>query len=211
MAFRRRRFYRRFRRRNFRNRKVTIPVKKYVKSQLAKNIEYKYRTLIFGTQPVVVAGNVYPLTNIPQGLLDTNRIGDVIKLKALTFRCEMIGHSLFNYIRMIIFQWKSLNALPPAVTAVLNGISPTYLTQPKVDNRPNYQILYDRTFKMDPDNPSIVLNSKARLKYAKRDLIFNAGSATQGTNLIYLLLISDGIGSTNPDFKGEFNFWYTDS
>lgn len=211
MAFRRRRFYRRFRRRNFRTSKVTKPVKRYVKSQLAKNIEYKYNTYYFGPSSIPNNGVVYNMISIAQGMGDTQRIGDTIKLKTITFKYSVTNADTYNITRLIIFQWKMNNSYPPTFTNVLNGTSPTVYSQYNVDNRQNFQVLYDRSHTTDADDPIKIVRGRINCKYAKKELTFYAGSASNGNQLIYALAISDSSASSHPLIEGEFNFWYTDA
>lgn len=207
-------FYKRkakFRRRYRRKRKVGKTVKRFVKAQINKNLEYKYHTAYYNPSSIPNNGTVTALINISQGLLDIERVGDEIKLRTITFRYTVTVADNHNFLRFIIFQFKTSNVFPPSVSSVLNGTSPTHLSQYNVDNRSNYQVLYDRTHVMDTDDPAKIITGRVNMKYCKRKLQFIAGSPTQGTNMIYALAISDSSAAPNPSIIGEINFWYTDA
>lgn len=212
--------FRRFRKRPFRKtgnryrKKVPRPVVSFVKKQINKNLEYKYHTHYYNLSTAAGGvpnnGVVTRLIDITQGTLDTERIGDQIKLRTITFRCVATVADSHNYIRFILFQMKTPNNVGPSVGWVLNGSAPTYLSQYSVDNRPNYQILYDRTIRLDADDPSKVVIGRANMKYCKRKIQFQASSDKLGSNFIYALAISDSSAPTHPTIWGEINFWYTD-
>lgn len=210
MVIRKRRY---LKKRFFRKKKNYVPksYKRYVAKAINKKAEFKYHTAYYNPSSIPNNGTVTNLTNIPQGLLDTERVGDQIRLATITFRYVVQLGDNFNFLRVIFFQFKNNNALPPSVSAILNGTSPTYLSQYSVDNNQTYQILYDRTHRLDTDDPAKVIIGKCNMKYCKRKLQFTAGSATVGTGMIYALAISDSSASPHPSVTGEINFWYTDS
>lgn len=193
--------------------KTTVPrtFKKFVKTQINKNLEYKYRTAYYNPGGIPNNGTVTSLINISQGLLDTERVGDEIKLRTITFRYLVQIADSSNVLRIIIFQLKQQNTFAPSVASVLNGTSPTYLSQYNVDNRSNYQVLYDRTHITDYNAPVRIVTGRVNMKYCKRKIQFIAGSPTNGTNMIYALAISDSSASPHPGVTGEINFWYTDA
>lgn len=210
--------FRRFRRRPFRKtgnryrKKVPRPIVSFVKKQINKNLEYKYHTAYYAVSGGVPNnGAVTALIDIKQGVLDTDRIGDEIKMRTITFRYVVTVADSHNYVRFILFQMKSPNNVGPGVTYVLNGSAPTYLSQYSVDNRSNFNILYDRTTSVDADDPAKVVIGKANMKYCKRKMQFQAGSNILGTNMIYALAISDSSSTSHPSITGEINFWYTDA
>lgn len=210
MVFRRKRY---LKKRVYRKRKNYIPkaYKRFVKNTLAKRVEYKYHTAYYVPSSIPNNGLITNLVDIPQGVLDTERIGDQIRLATITFRYVVTVGDSFNFLRLIIFQFKANNSLNPGVSAILNGTSPTYLSQYSVDNNQIFQILYDRTHRLDTDDPAKVVIGKCNMKYCKRKLQFQAGSNTIGTGMIYALAISDSAQAPHPGIIGEFNFWYSDS
>lgn len=210
MVFRKKRY---LKKRVYRKRKNYIPksYKRFVTKTLAKRVEYKYHTAYYNQPSVLNNGVVINLIDIPQGVLDTERIGDQIRLATITFRYVVTVGDNFNFLRLIIFQFKSNNSFNPAVSAILNGTAPTYLSQYSVDNNQTFQVLYDRTHRLDTDDPAKVVIGKCNMKYCKRKLQFQAGSNTTGTGMIYALAISDSGNAPNPGIQGEFNFWYSDS
>lgn len=211
MAFRRRYYKRFFRKNPYRARKkVSRPVKRFVKSQINKNLEYKYHTHYYSASPLV-AGQITQLLNITQDVTDVARIGDIIKLRTITFRYSVTAASASDFLRIIIFQMKENNSWSPNVGYVLNGNSPTFLSQYSVDNRPNYQILYDRTHKVDLDDPTTFRVGRVNMKYCKRKIQFYGGSSNNGTGIIYALAISNANTAPGPKIEAEINFFYTDA
>lgn len=200
-----------------RSRKVSKPVRRFVKRQLNRNIETKYVTKQLYT-PIVVTSleNVQTLNNIAQGATDGNRIGDMITFKRLFFKYTIVKGTAvqndYNFIRVIIFQYKQINTVPPNMTTILNGSAPTYISPYNWDNRFNYCILYDKIHNLNNDRPAITVKSRAFTKWAKKRIQFHNGTSNTYTNGLYLMLVSDDTDPVNgPTFVGEFVFQYQDA
>lgn len=205
-------FRRQFRKR-YRKKSTKAPkaFKRYVKRQISKSVENKYITTYVSGTGVINSGNVFPLITISQGLTDQNRIGDRVTMKRLTFRYNISTGDSTNQVRVIIFQYKAVNFLSLTPSVVLNGSSPTYLSQYNWDGRSQFAVLYDKTHAVNTDLPSRTFVGRAKMKWAKRQIMFQAGSSTVAANSLFLLMISDSSATPHPTIDGEFNFFFTDA
>lgn len=186
--------------------------------------ELKYQDLTYTFSPDYSGGNAFcfDLTAIAQGTTDTTRIGDEIKLHNIKMNFLVKGNTSansYNFLRVILFVWKldtSLsgnpnltNVLSPALVGGVSAPASQYLH----DNREDYQILWDKTYKVDStlDNTtqSIVHIQKFRdLDHLKGIQYILAG--TTAINKVYIGFISDGL-VTIPSITGSTRITYTDS
>lgn len=212
MAFRRK-LVRRPRRFRKKSTAIVPRIKKYVKRQINRNIETKYVVNQFNPAYVDVFGHFYTLNTIQQGLTDGERIGDSINFKRCFFKYTIVRAATesYNFVRVIIFQYKQNNTVAPSTTTILNGSNPTYLSQYNYDNRFNYAILYDKIHSVNNDRPAITVRSRTFNKWAKKKIQFANGTSTQGTNHMYVFVISDSTIPQGPQITGHFVFQYTDA
>lgn len=150
--------------------KVAPNVKKYVKTQLKKEIEDKYNNFSYSSTVSNTAGAAGPAyytgisDNIIQGLGDANnRVGDKVNITSLEMRgftylaTNATGGNDRIVFRMIVFQvhvpvatlnnaGNALNAIYPLSTILTPGVSGVEdcTSIYNHDQKKNYTILYDK-------------------------------------------------------------------
>lgn len=194
------------------NRKTPYTVKRYVKKQLSKIVEYKHLLANVSMNPPN-NGTVIGVINIPQGVSDQERIGDKITVKSIRLKYSLAIGDATNYVRFIIFQWKqnTVYTSAPTVPSILASVTPTIYSQYNWDNRSNFQILYDRTHTLLSNRPNVFVTRRINIKYLAKQLQFVGGSATVGSNMIYCLAISDSSAVPNPGILASFDIVYVDA
>lgn len=152
-------------------------------------------------------GNIYELTDIPQGVLDTNRIGDKVNLESIYIKLRLLyditGNTVWNMVRVVIAQCtQDTGAYTPVLSDILQTPSTAINTRdilcPKrVDLSGRWRVLYDQSFTLDQRNclqhyEEIFINTrfKKQIEYTE--------SGTTGLNKCYIFLLSDSDGITYP-------------
>lgn len=192
-------------------RKVSKPVKRYVRKQFNKIVETKYATRTFTSSPDNV-GTVHDMIPaISQGTGDSNRIGDTILIKGIYMRYALTVADNTNYVRMIAFQWKGNSV--PTITSVLSGVAPTFLSHYNKDTEGLYTILFDKTHTLilGDYRPCSVHYKKVFLKYCRKKLQYVSGTNTQVNDTINVLCISDSTTSTHPLIEFNIRWYYQDA
>lgn len=176
------------------------------------------------------------LTPVPQGVRDTERIGDKVYARALHLRlgiqCNIPGvaapSNLFVNARVIVFQYKKTDSTPVAAEMfLLGGGMGTYnsYSARNIDYMDKYVILYDKMVQVRgfigtpaaalsgvavPDQYMKYIKIKVPLKYAEKNIKYQAAT-TSSNNGLWLLVMSDQAPTTNnPSYMFDSNFTYTD-
>lgn len=130
---------------------TVLEVKQLIKNATGKVGETKYSDLENQIQVNSSGGNTVTCLHGPisQGLLDiSNRVGDVVTPKSITFNQTMYpsGHSAG--IRQLIIQTKGENGLIPNITQILAYTNSTngelYNSPLRWDNMKEFRVLHDK-------------------------------------------------------------------
>ncbi len=200
--------------------------------------QYDYRAMTLGRFPMIaapfartkyydvnVAGSMTaspsynPITTIPQGYSQSERIGDVIWIKAISFRYEITtaNADIFNLARLIVFSWvPNTTSLTPGTSSVLEdyvsqGVQSFY----NYESRQDVKVYYDKLVRMSgtasaPTVASIQEYSGMLTHPGKGIMIqYNPGAIT-GTRTFYTLVISDSAVTPYPQVNAWFRVYYTD-
>lgn len=195
-----------------------LATKKYVTRLLRRTIETKYHDASYDNA-VTASGTIVavPLTAIPLGTTDYERIGDKTTIRSIKIRLQftIATGDAYNMLRLIIFQWyPNSSQVTPVVSNILASImgsSDSYLSFYVHDLQNQYHVLYDKTMYVDNvRNQQYTLIKKLKLKYAKKTLNFLAGT-TEASNHVYVLLLSDSTAATHPEVSYFTRVWYDDS
>lgn len=189
-----------------------LATKKYVKEQIVKHQELKYydETL---SDFIDYNGAVYCLTDMAQGLGDSQRVGDKISIKSMLIRGTLAEADLRNIIRIIIFQWYPVDsASAPVPAQILQAIGTWGIVSPYIhDTRNQFGILVDKMYNLNTSStPYRPFEIRVPLKYAKKSVNFNAAGLF-GSNHICALVITDSSASTHPTVSFYTRVYYTDS
>lgn len=169
-------------------------VKQMIKSSIKSipNENKFFATSQTGTA-VNFSGSTYPLTDVPQGLTDSQRTGDNITLDKLEINVGIYAATQANMVRCFVYQWlPSLTAgSPPAASAVLfsTGSALAPFSVNTVDQKPQYSVLYDEVVAVSASEPNRVL--RIRLNKFKSRSVQYTGGTTNGCNKLFIVFISD--------------------
>ena len=184
-------------------------VGKAIRSFERRNVEHKFHVWsLLGTSTINL-GVIYDLTQISQGLLDSARIGDQIKLSS--FRANMVlerAASADQLVRVIFFQWGD-SATPTTSELLQNdGAGYTHISTLNHDALRQRKLIpiVDRTVVLDPDDGKCKLDFNFLLK---RRLVNYQNGSTNGSNKLYMYICTDQISSA-PTFTMYGKLNYTD-
>lgn len=197
---------------------------KLIKKELKIELETKYDQMSNPSYPggydaVISNGsNLYDLTNIIQGTAQGQRVGDSIKVFKLSTEilfypnAALLGADEY-FIRVIVFEWKVDSAFAaPTASNVLEAASlvtaASVLAQYRWDLRDNYRILFDSRL----THPTNIAYGQMKIKIHKKlnTRIDFAPGTSQGTNKIYLLMLSDN-NSSPPQMMFNGRLFYKDA
>lgn len=182
-------------RRTFRRRFVKMPA-----------VEKKTSIINFSSQnvPDWTVGSIdQSLTDINQGLTQTNRIGNSVHLTSLYGDFFLTGADTTNSVRMILY-------IPKNVTTTLSTLA--FNAAPDLDQ---VTILQDRllTFSSNGNNCRR-FKIKKKFDYGRRKGIHCTYTDGTGTNItknrLRLLLVSDSTVAPHPVLNGFLRIFYTD-
>lgn len=172
--------------------------KKWFTAHTANNIDF--------------SGQIDNLTQIPQGDTDLTRDGDQVRLTSFQLRANIRVGDNTNTIRLIVFRWNDNNAVvvpAPAdlITAISTGEAPLGAYQQDNVRSRRFNVLFDRLYSVDANNPQVVLKIKKRMSST---INFNGGG-TGGRGHIYFMYISDSGAATHPTINYAYKFVFIDN
>lgn len=125
------------------------------------------------------------------------RIGNKITYVSLQCRAWLAVGDTSNVMRVIFFRAGDSLAANPTLATVLYDTTYPWLSPYNADYRPNYEIIYDKTFTLHAGEPIKCLDFVA-YKFKNKQLVFNADGAN-GNGHIYSLIVSDSnAGAPDP-------------
>lgn len=160
-----------------------------------------YQTL---TTSVNSTGIVEPITNtIALGTLDSNRIGDSIKL------INYMEHNIFNMsnldvnvtFREIVFSYNDIAT--PVISDVLMSAAVNSFYNP--DNKQNYRILYDKKYHLCNAGKSGIIPS-VKLHFKNHHVKWKLDSTSQRTGQLYRILLSDTVNNMGRETRLRLTF-----
>jgi len=202
-------------------------IKREIKREITrieqKEQEHKYYDVAIPTG-YAVAGTITALSNVPQGVAQSQRVGDeltqlALYLTAASNSAPVSSPGCIN--RMIIFEWFPNTV--PIVANILTAALPTAEFQ--WQDNDNFEVLFDSLWNIAsgisncdcqvlPDflqKPIPLRTTERKLRdgnvnYAKKQT-FAPGAAT-GQNQLYILMIGTSASVTNV---GQTRFHYLDA
>ncbi len=167
-------------------------------------------------------GEVVKLSNIGQGVDNHDRVGSYCRAISLKWQFACLpGTANFVVVRMIIFQYFEDDDAPntPVASDVLENTAPdtdNQLYSPYKQDNNNTRVLWDRLGYVCGESGSNfkVITGKTLIPGKKiKQFKFNR-LATDGSNMIYLLVVSSRLeGDANaikPNLRGTTNIRFTD-
>lgn len=160
--------------------------------------------------------NVYNLTVIPQGLLDSNRVGDEVEVKDIELRIRTYVNSsagvtnASSVLRVVIAQYyedTTIAALTAGEFFSTTTGGSAYLSTYNHDTRRTYKILYDDSMTVNATGEA----SASRVIMVKpgRKKIRFVGAGNNAEGHIILLTVSDTLSTLYPptvDWYSRVNY-----
>lgn len=196
----------------------------------------KHKRLVFNSAATTITHSAgsptfVHLTDIDQGLVNTNRIGDIIvgkrlygKLRFTWVAAEVtVVQSTF---RIMFIQMKSRIASAPILSEFLEstaaGVGTISLFQLKkeMDADERYKVLLDRYFTLSKFQTAVASgvngsgqNSKTmriNIKMNSRIQYLDATGSNFGRGMIFMVVFSDVVMANDPVMSGQLRFTYVD-
>lgn len=153
------------------------------------------------------------LVDPTQGNGFNQRIGDVINLQSIKIRGTVLVGSTTNYMRIVLFRWRSDSNLDiPAVDKIFgssytgSGLAPYSPIEAEKSVREKFTVLGDKFVVCHQDKPLVAFNFNRKLN---TKVYFNR-AGQQGKGHIYMAFLSDDGAITYPAVTWVAETVYTD-
>jgi len=180
-----------------------------VKSALLKNSDVKYHVYTRLLNGALASGEITEISSLTRGSGNNNFIGNSITPKHVRVRYAFQSAGTNNLCRVIIFQWHDSSVpVPSGIIASTGALSP--LEPIRAENKRFMTVLHDRTIAIANNGVNNVFDYHSVFISSNRlaPIIFKTGSDTTHKGAIYLLVVSDDLVTTYPQFEavGELAF-----
>lgn len=189
--------------------------RRVIQRTLNKQVELKYYAAADNTYGAISYNGtdfMQPFSQMAQGDTDSTRDGDRIFMKEFRFRVGVkIGSATPTFLRIICFQWHP-TTVPVYANILLDqhNTACAPLSDFCHDTRQEYRILSDDLVQVDTvAHPAACVEHAIKSGFVP-NVQFQAGSATVGTNHIYILAVSD-VNLNGPQVVVYTKLLYTDS
>lgn len=190
-------------------------VKKIVKKEIAKDIEYKrIDTSLLGNVALDFSNTqVYDITQIGQGVTDITRVGDKLKIVGLNMKLRMSAGDATNSMRIVIVQWRDWTTAIPAWSDLLEYTPSAqgFFGPFKKGSAGKFKVLWDKTFHLiigaDSQVQSIDVNINKGFEVTK----YFPTSTTNSKGKLLFFFISDSSVPTHPYFEGYLRARFIDA
>jgi len=192
-------------------------VRQMINSKISTELESKFVVTFLSGSPTQATSVAFPITEVSQGLGDSNRTGDAITLIDMWFSLTFVVGDVTNFIRMIIVQWAGpiVAATPLDTPDILlnagsnaNNIIAPY-NQDNIDGH-NLRIIYDKVISLSQQGPASVAFTKLVRNRFTKSIQYTAGTNT-GYHKMSVHFYSDSIIAPNPSIFGSVLIRYTDA
>jgi len=175
------------------------------------NTEFKF-TLQQASQAYDYNGTLYSFpAAITQGLSDSQRIGDSIKMQTLTLKYyAQRNASTDTLIRIIVFVDKQGKITAPnqLLTAADVGTVYSVIANKNFDNRFESKFLLDQVITLNADNTTVKREHVIPVNLHSQ---FNAATTAINTGDLKMLVISNTTGAASPSLAFLSRLTYTDN
>lgn len=210
-------------------------VRDIVKGSLNDHIEPKAAILDSSGVSILTTATITDLTTIGQGVTRDDRVGDRLRLKALTWRSKIVASAggllasadSYDTVRIIVFRWWDDTAVnPPLLGNILKqGASGTDYTvaSHNVDDKEQYTILMDETvvvynsptyngsaISTEPGPGHVALQNRTFTKFGDPHVFFN-NNANSGVGHVHVLYVSDSSFTPHPTMAYALLLEYEDA
>lgn len=158
--------------------------------KIQQSQELKYVSIMTDDTDVVYNPVIYLVSDIDQGLSDSQRVGDAVLMKDLDVRLNVLhDNSSATGIRLIFFIDKQNTITSASDLLVTTGSDEALVSHYVWDNRKQFTVLYDSVLEVDGTYKSklcrhfnIPINKRMQL---------DAGTATVNTNALKCIYLSE--------------------
>jgi len=191
-----------FKSRVIRKKKSPVATRAYVQSQLRSHGEAKHIDTDIILASTIFTNTPVNLCIIPEGATESERIGDEVRFKSVTFRLQAQAHlttPLDAHVRMIIFKWNTTGSPGSNSVLLLDGSTSAPVGQRNItSNKGKYTILYDRSFNIvdQSSNDHVMFGKTIRL--TNKGLWNGAAGTATLKGQIWLQIKSD-LTANGPD------------
>lgn len=196
-------------------RRNKLATQKYVKRMISKESETKFHDLSDYVNAIDNTGTVVRLTGVQQGITDSTRIGDKLTLRALKYKLFLTIADTYNIFRVIMFQWYVNTTLRvPQYADIMQeagGAVTSWLSPITYDYENQHHVISDKIYTVDSvKNQTFFVNRKFRMKYIRKTINFTAAGA-EGSNHLYMLIVSDSAAIAHPTWSIQSRTYYDDA
>lgn len=193
------------RKKNTRKPRLTLDSVNTKIKKIQKAIEYKHLDTFYNDQ-VGLGGNVYPVSNPPQGLLDVNRVGDKITITSVMLKMILTQYDApYNTFRVLILRSQSSAAAPSINNVFLVGSGPqaknpaAWFYNLDFFRSSKAKVLYDRTYTLQGLNSAEPRTITLSKKIPFRQNVQFQGATTIANNQLYVMVVTDSANIPHPD------------
>jgi len=206
-------------------RKTRTSKKRHAKGHKPKaspisSAEVKYFDLLSLANSIGAGATLFPLSIVPQGSAQSTRVGDFIRTRRLVFNYSLytVNSDIVTTVRLIFFRWHPSTALAfPVVANILESpVSSNVLSHYNFQLQEDYTVLWERQYNVAGTTTAPTVTSSigatgqsVPLK-GNNNIDFSLAS-TMGSNLIYLLAISDSSLTPFPLLNFSTRLYYEDT
>jgi len=183
----------------------------------------KHEVKVFDTSQsaanIGAGATVSALTAVPQGVTQSERVGDQMEFVDCEFTYQLVqaNADIYSDVRVIIFQWfpnTTISGAPVLADILPNTAAVGLYSAYNWQYRSQYHILFDKLWSLAglttaPTSKTAVSQLNVRLKNMRKEVVFTPGT-TNGSNLLWLLTISDSVIAPFPQFNLQYRTKFRD-
>jgi len=205
------------RKRKAKGRKIPVheQVALEVERKMIKNRVVKYADFAYGIPtPTAISTTVIMnwVTQIPQGVMQSDRVADTYYIHAVDVRMGLIFGDSTNFVRMVWFLWKFDNGtFAPISSLILENNAPIFAVWSPLDfeHRDNYSVLEDETFNLVSTASTGSQTIIRRFGLGGHRVACNMGAMT-GVGHLYWCYASDSGVLPEPEVSIYYRVWFYD-
>jgi len=187
---------------------------------LISHVEPKYFDITSLANSVGAGGTIFPLSPVPQGAAQSDRVGDFIQPRKWMFNYTLytVNSDIVTTVRMIFFRWVPTTALifPVLANILESPVSGNVLSHYNFQTQDNYEVLWERQFQCSGITVAPTVNSNFGATgmvvplRSNSEIEFTLG-ATTGANQLFLLVLSDSALTPFPILNFVSRLYFEDT
>lgn len=187
-------------------REPVVATKAYVDRLIAYHAEDKIFDSAQGQIGISNAGTFVDLTDIQQGTGITQRLGNQIYVKKISYNLKFTRADSDNTLRVMLLKWMEGSAInPPATNQVLDGVgifapadTPFYQLNWVNLKQGWFKVIQDYRVNVDGIKANVYINKSSTVTRPNQKVNYRLNGAQDGTGKFYLYLVSDSTAIAHP-------------